>query len=499
MLNNNNTAAAQPLPWQQRHIDEARQQLNDPRWGCVRRLLALDTGLGKTFIAAFICRDVLPDEPVLVVAPLATLGGWEEKWRAVEPERPIYVVDQRKSVDERIKWACSVYRKQPNAVVIINHHTMSLATAKQLRLLTKYVSVGVLDEAHVAKNYKTRAAKRLVGQFSTKHRLALTATPIEQRPSQLWTLLAWLRPDIYGWGKDSRGVQRRSYWHFAKAYEHWETVTIGQRSALKFAGVKQEKLPALHKELEATGVFVRVKKEDVQTLPPLNVVAEHIPPSPKQRELYDDLATELLAIDAGGRVMAVANGASLMTRLRQVEEGAFHFGFTDEENPKLERLRAILNEVVRRNRQAKSASPVVVFTPFVITTDWLEERLREDGYTVDRITGQETAEEKSEAVRALNSGEVDVLIATYGAGGEGIDLIGSHTMVAWGLPWSYIQWSQSVDRLHRTGQKHPVIVYVLRSTPMAYVVWNLLQRKENVSEAALVAALKQQSKEESRD
>lgn len=59
------------------------------------------------------------------------------------------------------------------------------------------LDVVVLDEAHYIKNHATRTA-RAVKRLSSRRRLALTGTPLENRLSELWSVLDFLMPGLLG-------------------------------------------------------------------------------------------------------------------------------------------------------------------------------------------------------------------------------------------------------------------------------------------------------------
>lgn len=63
---------------------------------------------------------------------------------------------------------------------------------------------------------------------------------------------------------------------------------------------------------------------------------------------------------------------------------------------------------------------------------------------------------------AWNAGEIDVLLAHPASCAYGLNLQnGGHHIVWFGLTWSLEQYEQANKRLHRQGQRHPVIVHHL--------------------------------------
>ena len=57
----------------------------------------------------------------------------------------------------------------------------------------------MLDEAQQVKNPGTAQAKA-VGSLRARRRIALTGTPVENRLSELWSIMQFLNPGLLGLG-----------------------------------------------------------------------------------------------------------------------------------------------------------------------------------------------------------------------------------------------------------------------------------------------------------
>lgn len=108
---------------------------------------------------------------------------------------------------------------------------------------------------------------------------------------------------------------------------------------------------------------------------------------------------------------------------------------------------------------------LLVFTEYRATQDYLRETIAAalPDVACVGINGSMTLDEKTEAVRAFNSGNARVLISTE-AGGEGLNLQETcHVMVNYDLPWNPSRLVQRIGRLYRYGQKKRVQVLNLQS------------------------------------
>lgn len=108
---------------------------------------------------------------------------------------------------------------------------------------------------------------------------------------------------------------------------------------------------------------------------------------------------------------------------------------------------------------------LLVFTEYRATQDYLHNAIAAafPEIVCVGINGSKSLDDKTEAVRAFNSGQARVLISTE-AGGEGLNLQEAcHVMVNYDLPWNPSRLVQRIGRLYRYGQKKRVQVLNLQS------------------------------------
>jgi len=93
------------------------------------------------------------------------------------------------------------------------------------------------------------------------------------------------------------------------------------------------------------------------------------------------------------------------------------------------------------------------------------------------------------AIERWNKGEVELLLVHPKSAGHGLNLQhGGCRMVFLSLPWSLELFEQTVGRLHRSGQKHDVWVYVLLTNKTVdEKIWAALHDKRAVSDIAMEA------------
>jgi SNF2 family DNA or RNA helicase len=91
------------------------------------------------------------------------------------------------------------------------------------------------------------------------------------------------------------------------------------------------------------------------------------------------------------------------------------------------------------------------------------------------------------AIERWNEGKIELLLIHPKSAGHGLNLQhGGNKMVFVSLPWSLELYEQTVGRLHRSGQKHDVWVYLLLTNKTIDLrIWDALKDKRAISDIAL--------------
>jgi SNF2 family DNA or RNA helicase len=94
-----------------------------------------------------------------------------------------------------------------------------------------------------------------------------------------------------------------------------------------------------------------------------------------------------------------------------------------------------------------------------------------------------------DAIERWNAGQIELLLVHPKSAGHGLNLQhGGCRIVFISLPWSLELYEQTVGRLHRSGQKHDVWVYVLLTNKTVdEKIWAALHNKRAVSDIAMEA------------
>ncbi|MDO8348759.1 MAG: SNF2-related protein, partial [Planctomycetota bacterium] len=157
--------------------------------------LADDMGLGKTVQAIAVMLDwrkrPTSSGSILIVCPVSVLGNWRRELHRFSPSLRV-VMHHGKGRAETLE----DFRKVMDSHDIILTSYNLLQRDEEIMGSVTFDGV-VLDEAQNIKNPTTRqsrVARAMKGNF----RLALTGTPLENRPLDLWSIMDFLNEGLLG-------------------------------------------------------------------------------------------------------------------------------------------------------------------------------------------------------------------------------------------------------------------------------------------------------------
>lgn len=325
-------------------------------------------------------------------------------------------------------------------------------TGPLVRLRAKAV---VIDEVHVCRNdnsLQTKAVQRIASRASTF--IGLSGTPVTRDTGDIFPVLAAMDP--LSWPSRERMVKR---------YCMTEEDGYGQ----KIQGLE----PLAEPEFRAVllGQYRRVTKADVlPQLPPKVYSTRRVELPPAWRKAYDGLAADMLAELPDSSELSVMSVLSQLTRLSQLASSACDVEVTLEQDPaggeekkrydvtlrapswKVDSLLEILAE--------RTGQQVAVFAVSRQLAVIAGQACKAEGYRAGYIVGSQGKKDRRDAIAAFQAGELDVIIATAGAGSLGITLTAAGTVVMLQRSWQLDQALQPEDRAHRLDDivlRHPCI------------------------------------------
>lgn len=399
-------------------------------------ILADDMGLGKTIevLAMLLHRQAQSPKfgpPTLLICPTSLLGNWEREIEKFAPGLPFFVHHGNNREVLPASFA-------PHTVVLT---TYGVIRREEEIFGARIWGMVVVDEAQAIKNAGSAQAKA-VRRMRAPFKLALTGTPIENRLSELWSILTFALPGYLG----SEGSFKEC---FATPIEKYRDPDAAQN-------LRQRVGPFILRRL-------KTDRNIIQDLPEKQEMKVYTQLTKEQAALYqarvEQMDKDLAAasgIERRGRILA------LLTHLKQICNHPSQFlrqtGPYKGRSGKLERLTDMLEEVLEIGDRA------LVFTQFKEMGDRLQMHMKDVlGFEPPFLHGGSTREQRDEMVRSFQEDpdSPPILLLSLKAGGVGLNLTAATHVFHFDRWWNPAVEDQATDRTYRIGQTRNVQVHKL--------------------------------------
>ncbi len=407
-------------------------------------ILADEMGLGKTVqtLAFLLSRGntlkarskasphTFKKKPTLIVAPTSVIMNWFYEAQKFTPGLKCLVLHGPKRR--------ALFAKLSEYDIVITSY--ALLRIDRLELERQQFDYLVLDEAQHIKNFQaatTSAAKGL----NAEHRLALSGTPTENRPLELWSIFDFLMPGYLGTHDFFRA--------------HIERPILDQGGSVDVAQMLRGKTRPF--------VLRRTKAEVERDLPPKIESVLHVEMTESQRDLYNHILEEVRprvmeAVAQKGIAGASVSILAALLRLRQVCNHPNSIDALKDlpgyDSGKFSLFQEVLEEALDNGRK------ILVFAQFREMLKIIRRHLDEKSVKYCYLDGA-TKDRQSAIEQFSNDEKVRVFLISLKAGGLGLNLTAADTVVIYDPWWNPAVESQAVDRAHRIGQRKTVHVYRL--------------------------------------
>lgn len=408
-----------------------------------RFALFFDPGCGKTRTAIELYKkscDVnskgerIPRK-VVILAPLNVCRNWGNELKEyLGQDHTVFLVSgQTKAKKLKILQQFKEQILVKPTFLICNIETLRGSAYREI--LNKCgASMIIVDESHNFRAYnslQTKGLLDLVRNVRPEYLYLLTGTPAPQGEIDLWstfTLLGKNSDNFFIWRKkffDDKNERRRGMANY------WPEYVVKQSTKEYFKRLLGE-------------CSVTARKNEVLDLPPLlrtNIYAEL---SPEQRRYYETMTEFLFAIDEDGNELNAANLLSRTLRLQQIIAG--HLGeVAIADNPRLE---ALSDAIEKTNNEQ-----FIIWTIFKATYGQIAAKLDDLGISYGMLTGEQTADERFDAMGRFQAGELKALIAHPRAGGVGVNLTAASYSIHYTRNYSLVDDLQAEARNYRGGSE----------------------------------------------
>jgi SNF2 family DNA or RNA helicase len=428
-------------------------------------ILADEVGLGKTIEAGLIYKELALRGVVrsaLVLAPKALLAQWQDEMKEHFDE------DFTLTDEKRFRG----FDREPRVICSLPQFVRSFD-----QIGARLWDMVIIDEAHLLANPQSKR-RICASQLRARWRLLLTATPVANKLTDLYSLIDLVAPGKLG------------------ALREFEAEYVAD------PGVARVLRPDRAQRLRAItrDVMCRTRRADTAiTFVGRTVDTRSVQAAPAEDALIADVTDYLRRLYRRAPTSRANRGAvireimalqqSLSSSPRAIEESLRRRAMRhpDEQGALLalaDRCRSIISAKERLLLDTLAEigdEPALVFTLRLDTAARLREVIAAAGRSADCYIGALNRADREAMVSRFNAGNLQTLIATD-AGAEGLNLQQRcHVVFNYDLHWNPMRIEQRIGRVHRLGQPHDVSVFnfVLKDTVDDYVL-RLLYQKINL-------------------
>ncbi|KAI8024668.1 putative helicase CHR10 [Camellia lanceoleosa] len=441
----------------------------------VNVILGDEMGLGKTLQAisflSYLKVCQMSPGPFLVLCPLSVTDGWVSEVANFAPSlrvlRYVGEKDHRRYLRRKMYEHVKEQSSQSDVLsfpfdVLLTTYDIALMDQDFLSQIPWHYAI--IDEAQRLKNPSSVLYNVLRERFVMPRLLLMTGTPIQNNLTELWALMHFCMPSIFGTLEQFLST-------FKKAGD-------------PLSGHDAAEVKGLYKILKyILGAFMlrRTKSKLIDSgtlvLPPLTEITVMAPLVNLQKKVYMSILRKELP-----RLLAFSSGASnhqslqnIVMQLRKTCSHPYLFpGIEPEPYEEGEHLVQASGKLIILDQLLKklhdTGHRVLLFAQMTHTLDILQDFMELRKYSYERLDGSIRAEERFAAIRSFSqqsvkgsfkpeadqSGAFVFMISTR-AGGVGLNLVAADTVIFYEQDWNPQVDKQALQRAHRIGQMNHVL------------------------------------------
>ncbi|KZO95770.1 hypothetical protein CALVIDRAFT_482343 [Calocera viscosa TUFC12733] len=425
-------------------------------------ILADEMGLGKTIqtisLVTFLIEKKRQPGPYLVIVPLSTLTNWTLEFQKWAPTVNTVVYKGSPPVRKQIQ---NQIRHGGFQVLLTTYEYIIKDRLVLSKIRWLYM---IIDEGHRMKNTQSRLSTTLASFYTSRYRLILTGTPLQNNLPELWALLNFILPHIFNSSESFTDWFSRPFANTGTQ----EKLELNEEEALLV-------IRGLHKVLRPF-LLRRLKKDVESELPDKTEKIIKCRMSALQTRMYEWMKKYKAVLTIAGDGKARATGGkgvnNMIMQLRKIcnhpfvfpaVDGDINMGRVDTDANiyraagKFELIDRMLPKLVRTGHR------VLIFFQMTEIMTIFEDYCNYRHYSYLRLDGMTKSEDRGEAMRKFNEKDspYSLFLLSTRAGGLGLNLQTADTVIIFDSDWNPHADLQAQDRAHRIGQKKAVSVFRL--------------------------------------
>jgi len=380
-----------------------------------------EMGLGKTIQVIGLINLIKPKN-ILIVCPVSLKYNWQteiEKFSTNSYKTQIVKSNSTKINDN-------------SQILITSYGTVANGIEKYRN---KNFDLIVLDESHYIKNLDAKRTKAVI-TLESEYKIALTGTPILNRPAEIFATVNWLKPGLLGNRRDY--LERHCSllvpnYHIRLMVESWGGAHHIEEISEKLFN----------------SIMLRRRKSEVLT---------QLPPKTRQIIEVDGLKREAqkrnkILIEELTKVKDIIT--ELEIKHYSSKEFISKLAIERHINA-LEKVSLCANYIIDL---LESRDKIIVYAHHRDVISNLKSQLQKNKIgLVEYIGGMSDVQKDSAVQRFQNEDNVKVFIGSIRTAGVGINLTAADLVIFLELDYTPAIMLQAEDRAHRIGQKHNVLV-----------------------------------------
>lgn len=412
--------------------DIVNKALNEGSYG-----IFADTGTGKTLMGLEIAKHY---GKTLILCPLSVIEtAWVDDCKKFYPELEItncWATSSKKRFD-----AMAI----DSDVYVMNYESFKILKKKILAMDFQCV---IVDESQVMKNMGAQITNELLQLIDViPHRFVLSGTPTPNHNSEIFPQMKFVDADIFG--NNFFGFQAHYFTQDMQNPHRWYQT--------------QENKEAYFNRLREKSVFL--KKEDCVDLPPKVFQIKEFDLGSEQKRHYNNMVKNIK--DNINEWSKFEFTAKLM-KLREIVSG-----FVINKEGNIDDFETNKDKVLEQSFEEIGDKPIIIWCQFQHEIERLAEK-----YNGVALTSKN--KDRDDIIRKFKAGKIQKLFVHPKLLGKGLTFVNCTYNIYYSLSFSYEEYRQSQDRIHRIGQENKCTYIILQGKhTIDEKIYSCLQRKGN--------------------
>lgn len=393
---------------------EGYQWLMNLDYNNINGCLADDMGMGKTYqIISMLQKQKEINKKhrqTLIITPITLNTNWEneiQRFSNLKVQIIKYVYNKKTIIDKKAD------------IIVVGYKFFQVNIDLIKKISWNYL---ILDEAQHVKNSNTDIYRDLMN-FPSRRKICITGTPIENKLSDLWSIMNLLNPGVLG-------------------SKRW----FNMKFTNKIYSGDVETLEHLKSIMSKT--ILRRNKKDYLKLPDKIEHTVLCDMSIEQNRIYNEVKEQYRTKIANGTssftvlkgmtdLRLLANNLNLYTSDSMVVSGKF--------------------EKIKEKIKECSDKKILIFSQYVTHLEIVKEFLIKENISHKFLHGE--TKNRDTMVDNFNNGDCKVFLITLMAGGVGLNLVSAEVVFIIDPWWNPSKENQAIDRAYRFGQVKDVNVF----------------------------------------